>query len=422
MDLFVARQPIFDLRGRVAGYELLYRRTAESSTAADPVPLSRSGRLMVDAVLGIGLGTLSRGLPAFINVDEETLLDAGLLELLDPAQVVLEILETTKATPGVIDRCRELVDLGYRLALDDFEYRPDLDPLLELASCVKVDLRAVAGDELRALVDELGRREVELLAEKVETPEEHDLCVDLGFTLFQGFHYLPPELFKERDLPVRAVRLVHLLNLLRDIDVPDRQIIEVVRADPGISYKLLRIVNSAALGGRGVASIEHALKIVGRNQLHQWLVLLLLSTRSDSGQLRELAFSALVRGRFCELAEARVRNRMGRSLADRGEAFLAGVFSRMDRLLGIPMPEVLERVDLTDGVQGALLDRSGPLGTLLGGVEAYEEGRWHDASANLRSIGVPMEMLTDCYLDAVGWTEGTVALGSHGAEPGARAS
>jgi EAL and modified HD-GYP domain-containing signal transduction protein len=422
MDLFVARQPIFDLGGSVAGYELLYRRTADSSTASDPVPLSRSGRLMVDAVLGIGLGTLSRGLPAFINVDEETLLDGGALELLDPAQVVLEILETTSATPAVIARCRELVDLGYRLALDDFEYRPDLDPLLELASFVKVDLRATEGEELRRLVGALRPRGMELLAEKVETAEEHDLCVELGFSLFQGFHYLPPELFRERDLPVKALRLVHLLNLLRDIEVPDRQIIEVVRADPGLSYKLLRIVNSAALGGRGVESIDHALKIVGRNQLHQWLVLLLLSTRSDSGQLRELAFSALVRGRFCELAEARVRNRMGRSLADQGAAFLAGVFSRMDRLLGIPMTEVLERVDLTAEVQGALLDRSGSLGVLLGGVEAYEEGRWHDASANLRSIGVPMEMLTDCYLDAVGWTEGTMALGSQRPEAKARAS
>jgi EAL and modified HD-GYP domain-containing signal transduction protein len=411
MDVNVARQPIYNAHRRVLGYELLYRSDAAAETAASPSEASRSGRVIVDAVLGVGLESLAGDKLVFINVDE-TILRHGLADVLDPDRVVLELLETVPTTPELVKALRELGKRGFGIALDDFEWRDGVEPLLELARYAKVDVRMHGESELARLLERLAPYDLKLVAEKVESAGEYARCRELGFELFQGYHHFRPETVSRRDLGGESLAVIRLMNVIRDLNASDRHIEEAFRSDPGLSYRLLRMVNSAALGGRGVDSIAHALRLMGREPLYRWLTLLLLASERHSELHLELVKSALFRARFMELVGDLARSPLNRSVPAPGSLFLAGLFSRMDQVLEVPMAAVLERVDLLPVVEEALLHRSGPAGELLAAVTAYESGRWDEAEAALEALGVEVGALADSYLEALAWSASRMALRS----------
>ncbi len=397
-DIFVTRQPIFDARQKVVGYELLYRADGSSGAASGASAATTSSSVLVGGLLGL----LTEGKTAFINLSEEMILE-GAAELLDPQQVVIELLKTVNPTGPVIDACRGLTEKGYRLALDDFVYHEAFEPLLELAEIVKVDLIHGNGDMERTL-ERLRPYGVKLLAEKVENKEVHDQCVAQGFEFFQGFHYFRPKTFTKKDLSSQAVAVMRLMNLLQDPSVTDRTIEEAFKAGPGLTYKLLRIVNSASLGGRGIQSIPHAMQLLGRDPLYRWLCLLLMADDSGGGEMRtEMVRAALVRGRMCEAVSDVVRNPMNRDVPAGGSMFLVGLFSDIEMLLGVPVEEILEDINVTDAVRAAILDREGPGGTILEAVEAYIDADWEPAKSDIGRLGADSKTLLDTYVDSITW-------------------
>lgn len=403
MEIFIARQPIFDLKQRVMGYELLYREDKDDRVATGNSDSMMSSQVIVDAVLGIGLANLAQGRTAFINFNKEMLIEsAG--DVLDPEKVVIELLETVPPDEEVVAACRDLVARGFRIAMDDFVFSEECLPLLELAHIVKLDALAYSMEELRQTVDQLRPYGKILLAEKVENSAVHAECVEMGFTLFQGFHYFRPETLTKKDLSTQSVAVIRLLNLLKDINATDRVILEAFRSDPSLSYKLLRMVNSAALGGRGIESLSHALRLLGRDPLYRWLSLLLVSGRSgDTEAQREMMKSALLRGRMCEMAGDELRGAVHRDLPTSETLFLVGLFSRLDTLLSMTMEDVLSQISLSQDVVDALVERTGKAGVILTAVEAYETADWGDAEEHFRSIGADPSIMPDIYLDAVAW-------------------
>jgi EAL and modified HD-GYP domain-containing signal transduction protein len=400
MEVFVARQPIFDRNDRVVGYELLYRSNGLSSRAWTPGTGvdEMSSHVIVDAFLGIGLHRLTGGRRAYINCSRELLL-SGNLELLDPRMVVLEILETVEPDDDVVAACERLAAGGYRIALDDFAFTDPWIPLLRIAHVVKIDVLGRTPQEIEELVMRLRGCPALLLAEKVETREVHDSCLALGFDLFQGYFYSRPETLSRSDLSVREIGVVRLLNLIRNLDAPDIELENAFRSDVSLSYKLLRMANSAALGSSGIRSIGHAIRLIGREPLYRWLALLLVSSSVKGGGIdAELVQTALVRARLCELiAETTGR----RAIA--GSLFLVGLFSLLDALLGQPMEEVLSQMVLNNSVADALLHREGPLAPTLDLVEAYEAGQWEDVAFRARAAGMDTEVLPELYLQALTW-------------------
>lgn len=409
-DLFIARQPIFNERHDIAAYELLYRGCAEACTAdAAAGPDHRSESVIVDALLALGLSRITEGRLAFINVSESVLLD-GVGQVLDPRAVVVEVLETVRPTPEVVAACRDLKARGFRLALDDYSPRSEPGPLLELADIVKVDILEAA-DRLDEVVAGLAPLRVELLAEKVESADMHERCRALGFHLFQGFHYFRPETLRGKDLDGATASVLRLLSMLGDMGVTDRAVEEAFRADPALSYKLLRIVNSASLGGRGVDSLGHAMRLVGRDPLQRWLALLLLTMGQGGGHVRlELVKSALLRARLCEDLGNLARSTVRRDIPAGGTLFMVGLLSHLDVLLGRDMAEVLDDINVSREVRDALLGRQGKAGVLLDGVARYSEGEWSEASLRLAAVGVPAEALGNAYLDALTWAGVHMAL------------
>jgi EAL and modified HD-GYP domain-containing signal transduction protein len=397
VELFVARQPIFDLAGDLYAYELLYRRGSRSQAADGTSTSQMSLDVIIQSFLEIGLEHITRGKVGFINFSREMLV-SGSWELLDPHAVVIELLEDVPVDEEVLTACERLVAAGYRLALDDFVPGGPHEALVHLAETIKLDVLDRSEAELREVTAPLLARKVRLLAERVETAAVRDACRDLGFELFQGYFYSRPELIARRGISVEHASILELLNLLRDEKVSDAGVEEAFRRDPTLSYKLLQVVNAASYGGRGIESILHAIRILGRGTLYRWLALLLASSLATEGEMDgERVHAAVLRARFCE----RLGEVAGSGAS--GQLFMVGLFSMMDALLGTPMDELLSKINLAEEMHDALLRRTGPLADWLRVVEAYEAGRWEEVTRLASTLGVSPLDVPELYLESLGW-------------------
>ena len=400
LDIFVARQPIFDRQDRLVAYELLYRRNPAENFAGTSVSSTQMATdTLVQTLITMGMDRMTGGKTAFVNVNREVLL-SNPFDILDPQSVVIELLESIRTDEETEQACRSLVRRGYTVALDDFVYDETYDPLLKLARIVKVDVLDRPVAELRTVVEQLRPYRVRCLAERVENAEVHAQCAELGFELFQGYFYARPEIMSGREVPATQANIIRLLNLLRNPDASDLQIEEAFRTDLVLTYKLLRIVNSAALGGMGIDSIKHAVQLLGRAALHRWLALLLVSSLTTvSGVQTELVTVAMQRARLCELiVEALGRRREG------GALFMVGLFSLLDALMRTPMEEILARIDLAPELRDVLLHRTGPHAPILRLAEAYEAADWDGVVTHSRTAGLALERMPELYAEAMEWT------------------
>jgi EAL and modified HD-GYP domain-containing signal transduction protein len=402
-SVYVARQPIFELDRGLYGYELLYRRDV-SIDHADGDDGHMSADVIANALLGVGLRNISGGRIVFVNFSDAQLRSRS-WELFDPDNVVIELLERVECNHETLSACREMASAGYKLALDDFVAHERMRPFVELASIVKVDVLNRPVADLRCVADHLRSSGVRLLAERVETATVRDVCCDLGYELFQGYLFSRPETLTKSDVPASHMAVVQLLNLLQNPDTPDSALDAAFQSDVALCYKLLRIVNAAALGGRSITSIPHAVRLVGREMLHRWLAVLLVSSLGGRGGVsHELALTAITRARMCELvAGASTERRHG------GSAFIVGLLSLLDVLLEVPMEKILNRLELSADVKGALLERHGPLGTPLQLVEAYEKANWDAAKGLAHESAVPDDIVPSLYLDALHWASQQIA-------------
>jgi len=347
--------------------------------------------------LSIGLDRLTAGTTAFVNITREHLL-GELYKIFDPTAVVLELLETVDGDAAVVDACERAVAEGYRLALDDYDSRESLDPLLPFASIVKLDVLGKTAAELEPAVTRLKALGLTVLAERVETAEMLHACEALGCSLFQGYVFSRPETLDGRAVNVQHATVFNIMALLNEPDVTDAALEDAFRSHPALSLSLLRIVNSASFGGRSVDSIAYAIRLIGREALSRWMLIMLIATvGGQSPVAHEAVVQALVRGRFCETVTAHGLT------GDPSARFLVGLLSRMDALLGLPMDAVLERLPVSVEVRDALLLGTGPHAPVLRLADAYERGEWAEVEADdIVAIALRAE-LAGLYADAASW-------------------
>lgn len=394
MEILVARQPIFDRREELYGYDLVLRRPS-SLEPSHLVP----EQLVADTLLGIGLRQVAAGRRAFLTVDRDMLV-GGAVRLLPADRVVLQLDGSTRLDSEMLEVCSQLVWSGYRFSVATHDFAGIQDELLRLAEVVKLDVASIDSDLLPDLVAWLRTYHVRLLAMGVQHRVERDACSALGFELFEGYRFSGPETVVRRDLPVAHVNTFRLLKLVRDPNSGDAEIEDVLRRDVALSYKLLRMVNSAAVGGRDVWSIGHALRLLGREQVARWLGLLLVTDGVRSGVRAELMSLSLVRGRMCEL----LADASGIPRA-KGPLFLVGLLSTIDQLLESPMDVLAESMELAPDVRDALLHRHDFYGAVLALVEAYEHGDWERVAALSAEVGIAAHSLPPMYIDALTWAE-----------------
>lgn len=393
---YLARQPILDSRGQVHAYELLFRSGPHNAFSGDEDVATST---MLDNSVVFGLEKLARGLPAFVNCTPEVLIGEQ-VRVLPPRMTVLEILETVEPTPELIQACLHLKSLGYRIALDDFTWRSSLQPLVSLADYVKVDFLKSPPAERRVLLSRLPPS-TRLIAEKVETRADFDTARVEGFSLFQGFYFCAPAMVRVSRIPANKVCHLLLLQLLQQDPVDINKLSDLVKRDPGLTYRLLRLVNSPACGFmQEVRSIEMALIAIG-DTVFRRLASLAIASELNSDENSEILRVAFVRARFCELAAPYCG-------LDAGEQYLIGLFSMLPAMLKVAMPEILLALPLRQPVRDALLGEEGAIGAPLRWVEAEERRQWERCHQIAAERGADPGDLVDCYLNAVLWADQTL--------------
>lgn len=366
-DVLVGRQPIFDRALKVVAYELLYR-TGDSMTADVTDGGRATATVLVNAFLEIGLDTLVGTHRAYVNLTGDLLNGEAILAL-PPERVTLEVLETVTVDPLLVEAVRRLAARGYQIALDDFVYDRSWDALVGLAHVAKLDVRALSREALVQQVLMLKRRGLTLLAEKVETQDEFSALLALGFDLFQGYFFERPQIVSGRTVPSSQLALLRLMAALADAEVDAAALEPLVSADAALSYKLIRYLNSPAIGlPRRIHSIRTAITFFGIVTLKRWAMLLAMG--SVEGKPPELLRVALLRARACEQLASRDDQ------VDPNAAFTVGLFSILDALVDRPMAEILAELPLGETICSALLSGAGPAGEYLTVVRAAERADW----------------------------------------------
>ena len=390
--LFVARQPICNHDLQVVGYELLYRCGATREATIDDLDQA-STRLIVSTFMELGLEHLVGSQRAYINLSR-LLVTAEIPLPMSPEQVALEIGPEIALDRRMLPHLRRLVDTGFRLVLDDFDYRPAYEPTLHLAGYVKLDALTLSPTRIKDNVRQLRRFPTKVIAERVETRESYRHCRQAGCDWFQGYFFCEPRVIEERPLPRARHALLTLLARIEDPGTGAADLEALVAQDAGLAFRLLRYVNCASLGLRTeVESLRHAIVLVGLHTIRQWAALILVA-RLGGPQARELLATALVRARMADQLARR-----SSALAP-DQAFTVGLLSVLDALVERPMEELLDSLPLVYEVKAALASREGPLGSLLQEIVAYESGRWD----HLARLDDP-SALRHAYLESVRWAE-----------------
>lgn len=398
MDVYLARQPIFTKNLKIHAYELLFRGSM-ANLFPDIDGDHATSRVLSSTFFTSGLGQITGGKPAFVNFTPHLLLRRTPL-LFPPLTTTVEILETVEPSPEIVASIKELSEKGYPIALDDFVYHPRFEPLIRMADIIKIDFQAGTPDEIQACVRRVEPHGTKLLAEKVETIDQFQTALAWGFTLFQGYFFSKPQVMTQKDIPSLKMNLIQIMSEANNDDFEVQKMKKLIERDVGISYKLLRYLNSPYFGRRNeISSIKQAIVMLGEKGLRQFISVIVLAELS-SDKPDELIKSSIIRAKICESLAL-----LGARKLDASELFTLGLFSLIDAILDARMEDVMQKLPLAGEIKSALLGKAGMLRDYLRLAECYEKGDWDLALQLATQYGIPEERLPVSYLEAIGWAD-----------------
>jgi c-di-GMP phosphodiesterase len=397
---YVIRQPLLDADFQVMGYELNINARAPLPVPEGAASLGQArAETLLACVIDPGYqGAMSRKF-TLLELDSDRL-DLARLDALPRENVILAI-NTPAPDADYLARCQALVRRGHALALDAETLMPGMEPLIRLSRYLRL---TVADHGLAHLCDSLGRVRglpgPRLIARDVQTEEAYRACRKLGFDLYQGYYFSQPGFAAGRAGDARRARVIGLLNQV-GAEAEPAEIEAGFKHDPALAYKLMRFINSPAVGLRyPVRSIGHALMMLGNEPLRRWLTLLLFVHDDADARPRALLRHALIRARLMEILA-----RPGEP-ADAGGLFMVGVLSLLDSLLGQTLASALAPINLDAGARAALLDGEGPYAPYLWLARAFENTDGESLEACAGVLGLSPETVNRAHIAAIAWAEG----------------
>ena len=399
MNIFVARQPIFDRQQRIYGYELLYRTGMENFFNAvnfDDATLA----VIRNAMLVLGSESLSGGNKVFVNFTKSLLL-SEVPAFLPKNNSVIEILEDVEVDEELLTACRELRNQGYQLALDDFTWEGnEKNPLTEIVHFIKVDFQNTPPHDRKAIAEFFSQKGVELLAEKTETRREFQEALAMGYSHFQGYFFSKPEIISGKDIPGYKLHYLRILQEVCQEQLDFQNLQEILEQDPPLCLKILTYLNSAFFGLRyEITSIGHALALLGEKEIRKWASLAIL-VHLGQDQPTELMRLSILRAKFCES----LAPKFGLS-SHESKLFLMGLLSFMDVFWERPLEEILEYIPLAKEIKQALLGQENIYSRVLDLVVHYEKGDWEKVSQLLTRINLDESDLPEIYTRVIEFVE-----------------
>lgn len=398
-EAYIGRQPILDKRQTIVGYELLFRHNSEIGHAEVIGDIQAGTNILANTLGNIGTNWPAGDCLAFINVSN-SMLETDLLGLLPANRTVLEILETTQATPDFLAHCQKCRAQGFQIALDNFVLTPESSPLISVANYIKVNARSTDPKNIDAILGRLDQTpDKKLIVEKIETREEFVQYQKLGCHFFQGYYFAHPESLSAKVINPAHANILGLLNKIRNNADMD-EIDVFFKRDVALSFRLLRYINSVGFGlSCQIQSIRHALTILGYQQLYRWLTLLLV-TANETSTAPALMKTTIIRGRLTEL--------LGHSYLEKQEwdnLFIVGIFSLLDVMLEMPMENILSQLNLPESIDDALLRHEGIYGPFLALAEACEGSDLGHLKKMAESLQLEPEQVNQAHMSALAWVE-----------------
>jgi EAL and modified HD-GYP domain-containing signal transduction protein len=394
----IARQAILDEKRKVFGYELFDRsmQSSEHTAASD-------AQLLFNALSMAEYDSLASRKTIFVNCTHESLA-AGHLDLVAPEHVVLEIpplaLSQVDQIGNHLPNLLQLQRRGFRLAFDYSVLTRSYESWLPLASFIKFDLSVLKPDAVGSFVKlAQSKSQARLIAVKVETHKQFSMIEELGVTLFQGFWFAKPVIVEGQSVRPAQANILRLIDLVRKQASTD-DIETVLKHDPMLSFNLLRFINSAGFGMRTeVTSFKHAVMLLGLNRLFKWAALL-MTTSLGGDTPPAVGSTAVVRGRLMELLALQ---KLPPEESD--NAFVVGVFSLLDTMLGMPMDKALGSLTMPQSVVDALLHQTGPLAPFLTLTLACESSDDSAFASATKALGLTSAEVNLAHLEALAWAE-----------------
>lgn len=403
MDLYMARQPIFDRNKAVLGYELLFRDGLQSCFPSVDGSVATSC-VLSQSFFAEDIEQIVQKRKAFINFPENLLLNRS-PTLFPKDRLVVEILETVRLTDEVFQVLNELHGQGYCLALDDFVFADGYEKIFPIISIVKIDIRVTSVDLLQRFLPRFKPHPMKLLAEKVETEEELQRCMDLGFDYFQGYFFSKPQTIRSKSPGGSRTSILQLMAEISRAELIIDDLVNIIRREIGISYSLLRYINSAFyFRGSEISSIRQALLRLGEEEIRRFIPILAMS-QAGMGKPDELIRMAVIRAKFCEIIASKLTGDDAKLRREMPEWFLTGLFSVIDAIMDEPMDKVLIRISLSSNIRMALQQRKGPMADTVAMIQAYETGDWNVVVELAIRLGLPSDIVPPIYWEAVAWAD-----------------
>ncbi|MDC2890103.1 EAL and HDOD domain-containing protein [Psychrosphaera algicola] len=398
MYSYVARQPIVDKHNNLYAYELLFRDT-ENNTFPKIHPDTATTTLIAENELTMGLQKVTDNKLAFVNFPTDTLIN-NFPDFIDPSTVIIEILEDVEVSDKLISALETLSKKGYVFALDDFDFDEKWLPIVPFAQIVKVDIQLVSLLQCMKQIRRQEYKHVIWLAEKVETEKQFAQYLSLGFTYFQGYYFSPPEMIKKNKVSLSQNLVVELISLVSEPKLNYNTLEQLFLKDITLTYKLLRFLNNANKQlEKEIESVRHALIYLGEHEVKKYLSLLLIANLA-SEKNSDLVLKSLQRAKFCEIV---LTNATDNKFDDK--AFLAGMLSQIDLILGYPLDDVLQLIPLHPEIKAALVKIECRRSIALQIAIAKEQNNEELVVKYAEQLDAPMEKVDAAYAFALDWSK-----------------
>ncbi|HCX65250.1 MAG TPA: hypothetical protein DHN33_08585 [Eubacteriaceae bacterium] len=406
MEVYIARQPIFDRRHKVVAYELLYREDPQSNFHNDLMDDHvATSRVLINSFLNLGLENITEGKKAFVNFGEKTLTE-DISVYFTPSVLTVEILENVKITENILNACVELKKKGYQIAIDDFEEQNEVqyEKILPYIDILKVDLFANPKESWRAIAKNYRGKGIKLLAEKVETEEVYNQVRDMGYDYFQGYFFSKPKIVAAKNLTSYEMKCFDILRELNEQEPDYDRLAELVEQDVNLSYKFLKITNSPIFYLKmPIASIRQALVYLGIKEIRRFISMLLVY-EIKGNKPDELIKKALVRGKLCELI-----GQLTASSRRTSELFLLGLFSLIDAMLEQSKENLVKELPLEQDVKECLLEKETPANKeiyhIYKSVISFDDEHWSVFDQHIKEIDIQPTTFNEMHVQSIAWAK-----------------
>ena len=395
---FIIREPLLNSQERVLGYELYWQHAVAPGCRPTDAEIVSLAQFVADQLNNTESGALLGDQILFVEATP-ALLAHDVFSALPPKGTVIALRGADVAGEDAMAAIRAMRAKGYGIAIRDVNLASVDRNLLPHLSHFELEVGAADFVPQVQLYRSLGMPSLRLVARNVSNWQAYDVCAQLGMYAFVGqLHLSPRPGNRSKELNPAQAMILQLMDMVRrNADV--KQLEGVLKRDAALSYKLLRYINSAGFGlGCEIQSLKHAVTMLGYSPLYRWLALL-LATATTTGYSPVLMQTAVIRGRFAEL--------LGSTFLPKNEAenlFVAGMFSLLDKLLGVPMEDVLEKIQLSESVTQALLSREGIYGPFLALAEACELNA-EGVDSMAMSLCISAKQVNQSQMSALAWAQ-----------------